>query len=52
MPDDIPSAACGRLGFGRAGTLIVAAVEDVMARMLKDGILAKQNGYIVLSETS
>ena len=48
--EDVTSAACTRLGFGRAGALIVATVQEVLSRMLADGVLSTQNGYIVLAE--
>jgi len=46
--EDIPSAVCRLLGFGRTGSLIVARVEEVLERLLSAGTLALQNDYIIL----
>ena len=49
--EDLPAAACTRLGFARTGALIAEAVESVMDRMMTEGVLMKQNGYVVLGES-
>jgi len=46
---EIPPAALSKLGFKRAGPLLVNGVEAVVDTLLTDGTLVLQNGYIVLA---
>lgn len=50
QPEDVPSAVCSMLGFGRTSADMDVSVRDVVQQAIDDGLLTTRGGYLICEE--